>query len=151
MAGILDGVFSCCTTAARGKSMTNEPFLQKNAAVPKVLEDFLEARRVGNVEDAAMCCTEDMTMRGPMGEFNGIDNVKAKAFTKPSQPLGKTLMLLQYQPELSTATEAVYAREFEAQIGYAQVPLRQEFSVRYAGTDEAKVSLVVFSKLASPS
>ena len=69
-----------------------------------------------------------------MGEFAGIDVVKAKAFTKPSQPLGKTLMLLQFQPHLSTASEAVYAREFEAQIGYAQVPLRQEVHRRRAPT-----------------
>jgi hypothetical protein len=65
-------------------------------------------------------------MRGPMGEFAGIESVSTKAFSKPSQPLGKMLMLLQYQPHLSSPAEAVFAREFEAQIGYAQVPLRQE-------------------------
>ena len=117
----------CCGVAAQSKSVTTDPgFLKKSATVPKVLEDFLEARRVGDVDAAAVCCTEDMTMRGPMGEFAGLEIVKTKAFSKPSQPLGKMLMLLQYQASLSTATDAVYAREFEAQIGYAQVPLRQE-------------------------
>ena len=126
----LVGRDACCGVVGKGKSTTTDPgFMQKAATVPKVLEDFLEARRVGNVEEAAECCTEDMTMRGPMGEFAGLEIVKAKAFSKPSQPLGKMLMLLQYQPHVSTATEAVYAREFEAQIGYAQVPLRQEVRV----------------------
>ena len=97
-----------------------------NLAVPKVLEDFLEARRSGDISGAVKCCTQDMTMRGPMGEFAGIESVSTKAFSKPSQPLGKMLMLLQYQPHLSSPAEAVFAREFEAQIGYAQVPLRQE-------------------------
>ena len=110
--------------------------------MPKVLEDFLSARQVGNVEGAAACCTEDMTMKGPMGEFSGLEIVMTKAFSKPSQPLGKTLMLLQYQPSLSTATEAVYAREFEAQIGYAQVPLRQEVRAR-ARRGRMQLSFVV--------
>ena len=169
-----------CCASPRGGGTNDPAFLHKSAAVPPVLERFLEARRVGNVEEAALCCTEDMTMRGPMGEFAGIDVVRAKAFSKPSQPLGKMLMLLQYQPHLSTSTEAVYAREFEAQIGYAQVPLRQEvraatsisaptaqprlffsfllttcvcvrpcvqFTVRYPGSEDARVCLVKFSKL----
>ena len=146
-----------------------------NLAVPKVLEDFLEARRSGDISGAVKCCTQDMTMRGPMGEFAGIESVSTKAFSKPSQPLGKMLMLLQYQPHLSSPAEAVFAREFEAQIGYAQVPLRQEvrrhtfsvlrsetfaltlsvlccvlrtqFTVRFPNTPEARVCLVVFSKL----
>ena len=123
----LTGRDLCCGIQPQGRSATQNPgFLRNAAAVPKVLEDFLEARRVGNVDAAAVCCTEDMTMRGPMGEFAGLEVVRTKAFSKPSQPLGKTLMLLQYIPNLSTANEAVYAREFEAQIGYAQVPLRQE-------------------------
>ena len=90
----------CCGVAGNAQSKTNDPsFLRgKSAAVPKVLSDFLEARRVGNVDGATICCTADMTMRGPMGEFTGLDVVKAKAFSKPSQPLGKTLMLLQHQP-----------------------------------------------------
>ena len=121
----------CCGVGSTAKSATTDPaFLKKSAAVPKVLEDFLEARRVGNVDAAAACCTDDMTMRGPMGEFSGLDIVRSKAFSKPSQPLGKTLMLLQYVPHLSKPNEAVYAREFEAQIGYAQVPLRQEVRTR---------------------
>lgn len=121
----------CCGVGSQAKTATTDPaFLRKTASVPKVLEDFLEARRVGNVDDAAACCTEDMTMRGPMGEFAGLEIVRAKAFSKPSQPLGKTLMLLQYQPNLSKGNEALYAREFEAQIGYAQVPLRQEVRAR---------------------
>ena len=38
----------------------------------------------------------------------------------PAQPLRATRM------QRSKPAEAVFAREFEAQIGYAQVPLRQE-------------------------
>ena len=125
------GLDMCCGNRPGGLSTTKDPaFLRTAAAVPKVLELFLEARRVGNVEGASVCCTEDMTMRGPMGEFAGLSVVRQKAFGKPSQPLGRTLMLLQYQPQLSSTLEAVYAREFEAMIGYAQVPLRQEVSQR---------------------
>ena len=190
------GLDMCCGNRPGGPSATTDPaFLRTAAAVPKVLEQFLEARRVGNIEGASACCTDDMTMRGPMGEFSGLVVVRTKAFGKPSQPLGRTLMLLQYQPQLSSAAEAVYAREFEAMIGYAQVPLRQEvgqggdtkprpaaspsgqsnqsysqtvhptshpmsiltqicafplahqFTVRNAGTDNARVCLVSFFKL----
>ena len=120
----------CCGVTPNGRHDKGDPTFmrEKTSAIPTILDQFLEARRLGNVDAAASCCTEDVTMRGPMGEFAGLDIVKAKAFSKPSQPLGKTLMLLQYQPTLSNSVEAVFAREFEAQIGYAQVPLRQEVS-----------------------
>jgi ketosteroid isomerase-like protein len=65
--------------------------LRQPVSVPAVLEDFLEARRVGDVEAAAACCTEGIIMRGPLGQFKGIDSVSEKAFTKPSQPLGRVL------------------------------------------------------------
>ena len=58
---------------------------------------------------------------------------------------------LSYLPELSSSTEGVFAREFEAQIGYSNVPLRQEFHVVDHSTPRAKVSLVVFSKLVDQS
>ena len=82
-----------------------------------------------------------------MGEFRGLEMVREKAFSKPSQPLGRVLMNVTYQPELSTLTAAVYAREFEAQIGEEQVPLRQEFTVVHAGTKDAKVAMVEFVRM----
>lgn len=115
--------------------------------IPQVLLDFLEAREIGNVEDAVACCTTAIMMKGPMGSFTGIQTVKSRAFAKPSQPLGKILMTLQYQPMLSSPEVAMYAREFEAHIGYSTVPLRQEFGVVNSGTSDAKVCLVVFKKL----
>lgn len=168
----------CCGVRPANKTVTTDPaFLAPHTGnVPKVLDRFLEARRIGDVDGAAACCTDDMTMKGPMGEFAGLEIVRTKAFSKQSQPMGKILMLLQYQPQLSTPTEAVYAREYEAQIGYAQVPLRQEvcaararhsspgrrtlahraagerscrrqFTVLNPGTESERVCLVVFSKL----
>ena len=174
--------------------------------VPPILEAFLEARRLGDVQSACDCCSDDITLRGPMGEFVGIEAVKTKAFNKASQPPVKTLMPLLFQPHLSSPNESVFAREFEAQvrtrppktrahtrapqcrraepprradgrnswrddaagkktdtvnmlcprscasacaqIGYARVPLRQEFTVRNADKPHCRVSLVVFSKLA---
>ena len=137
----------CCGITPQ-KPVTNPNFARRGPIpVPPILEAFLEARRLGNVQAAVDCCSADITMRGPMGEFAGIDVVKTKAFSKPSQPLGKMLMQLQYQPHLSSVHEAVFAREFEAQIGYAQVPLRQEFTVRNPEKANARVCLVVFSKL----
>lgn len=59
----------------------------------------------------------------------------------------QTLSKLAFIPELSSEEEAVYAREFEAQIGYHNVPLRQEFHIVNHGTPRAKLCLVVFSKL----
>jgi len=119
--------------------------------VPQVLLDYLAAREEGDLNGAVACCSENVILRGPMGQFVGIDAVKAKAFNKPSQPLGRILNKLSYLPELSDSKEAVFAREFEAQIGYSNVPLRQEFHVVDHGTPRAKVSLVVFSKLVDRS
>ena len=143
----------CCAPRTKDGAITDRTSnggyigVRSNGDVPPVLHEFLEARRVGDAAGAAACCSQDMVMRGPMGEFRGLTEVRDRAFSKPSQQLGKILLTLSYQPDLSTLTTAVYAREFEAQIGPEQVPLRQEFSVASPGTADAKVSMVEFSKI----
>lgn len=142
--------FFCCGLNNKPKhDIYTNPSFARPAVItpPSILETFLEARASGDVQSACDCCSDDITMRGPMGEFVGVEAVKTKAFGKPSQQAARILMPLQYQPHLSSETEALFAREFEAQIGYTLVPLRQEFTVRNPDKPFARVCLVTFSKM----
>ena len=71
--------------------------------VPQVLLDYLAARVDGDVNGAVACCSENIILRGPMGQFVGIDAVKAKAFNKPSQPLGRVRKPAALNPSLAFA------------------------------------------------
>ena len=121
--------------------------MKHHIKIPRVLTAYIDARADGNADMAANCCSDGVIMRGPMGEFSGLESVKERAFSRKSQPISRELTKLEYQPQLSTPGAAVYAREFEATIGEKQVPLRQEFTVENPESYHAKVSLVVFSKL----
>ena len=154
---------SCCGPRGGGsrdkaeRAFTPTPtgsdvFKVKDAEVPDVLKDFLVARAHGDAASAASCCSKDMTMAGPKGEFKGLDAVRERAFSKPSQPVEKVILPLQHLPDLSTTEYATYVREFEAQIGPDLVmPLRQEFQVTAPGTLGAKVSRVHFKPLGEVS
>ena len=121
--------------------------------VPQVLQHFLQARAMGDAQTSANCCADNITMRGPTGEFSGLAAVKERAFGRRSEPITRELTPLQHEPHLSTPQRAVYAREFEATIGGRPVPLRQEFTVADPTSPVARITLVVFSKLGhgSPS
>ena len=141
-----------CCVSNRSKSKDTTGNILKTGegivrVVPPILEAFLDARRRGSAEEAAACCTDDVTMIGPMGEFAGLAKVKEKALGLPSLPPDNMLMLLQYIPEQSAAGKAVYAREYKVSLGQQLVPLRQEFTVVNAGTSDAKISVIVFKRL----
>lgn len=103
---------SGCCGLAKSEDERDVPILRRHGMatsgyvdynVPPVLSEFLAARQEGDVERAVACCTDDMIMRGPMGQFVGIEAVKAKAFNKPSQPLGNVspfVLRCEYPPRL---------------------------------------------------
>ena len=132
---------ACCAPRARGPE--GDP-----RQIPQVLQHFLQARAMGDAQTSANCCADNITMRGPMGEFSGLAAVKERAFGRRSEPITRELLPLQYEPHLSTPLRAVYAREFEATIGGRPVPLRQEFTVADPTSPVARITLVSFSKLA---
>ena len=103
---------------------------EEPSAVPPVLLKFLDARQAGDPDLAAAVCTDDVMMSGPLGVFTGIEQVKYHAFSVPAQPPAQVLLALQKQPQLSSPTEAVYAREYEVAVGEESVVLRQEFVLR---------------------
>ena len=119
---------------------------------PPILVKFLEARAKGDLAASAAACTEDVVLRGPLGEFSGLDIVKDRVFTKPAQPSVKSIMALRHQPQMSSPSEIVFAREFEVQMGpdvKARVGLRQEFTIRHADSADPRISLVRYLKLDS--
>ena len=142
----MTGMLGCCT-AARPRNADGDRFgmgggFSDRERVPEVLEQFLAVRQKGDAEAAASFCTDDVVMKGPMGKFEGLRAVKEKAFSLAAHPPKRVFMLMQYQPHKSTPVNAVYAREFEVNIGNDTVPLRQEFIVR-----GGKVALIEFSRL----
>ena len=148
-----DGFFNVagCCASPRSKKRDMTDFLKSGDGsvriVPPVLDTFLDARRRWSADEAAACCTEDVSMKGPMGEFAGLAKVKEKALGLPSLPPDNMLMLLQYIPEQSTPGKAVYAREYKVSLGQQLVPLRQEFTVVGAGTSDAKICVIIFKRL----
>ena len=147
---------ACCGPRGKGDeglrlsddAPANHNFATQDVPVPQVLLDFIAAREAGNVDKAAECCSADMAMVGPKGEFRGIEMVRERIFNKPSHPIGKVLQRIRYQSALSTSRTAVYAREFETQVGRkVSMALRQEFTVCDPGTDNASICRVEFKQL----
>lgn len=139
---------NCCSLRHVGPPLGGKAPLYHTVPPPALLA-FLKARSEGHAQAAADLCSPDVIMRGPMGEFRGIEAVRVRAFQKKSQTIKRELTPLQYIPEKSAPGEAVYAREFEAQIADRSVSLRQEFTVVNPESHAARICLVVFEKLDS--
>ena len=81
--------------------------------IPPVLQCFLKARDEGDADLSASCCSQDIRMRGPMGEFSGLEAVKERAFGKKSQPVSRELMPLSCQPQMC-GTASAFANDLPA-------------------------------------
>jgi acyl-CoA reductase-like NAD-dependent aldehyde dehydrogenase len=149
LANKLSGLAALIKAAAAADA----PSVQANLApalpaVPRVLADFIAARRAGNVAASVACVTSDVILDSANERIEGVADLKLKVFSRAAPAPSKVLLELRPSVARVTVQSAArgrvrvtpYVREFEVkrEVEGDCIRLRQELHLRQPIDDDGK-------------